>query len=557
MRKLVFALAASVALVSMVPAASSISLAPLGTQLTGAFRDADPRNAEINAYDPVGQRVYVVNPQFGRVDVINISNPSAPTSNIADSIDLAAACLAALGPSCPVAPGNEPNSVDIHGELMAVAVSNAVRTDNGHAVFFQLQGANPPVLMAALEVGAVPDMIKFSDDGRWVLTANEGEPNQAYTIDPPGSVSIIDVARIGAADAVRTAGFDRFDLPGQRQKLELDGVRIFGPGASVAQDLEPEYIAIAGNKAYVTLQENNALAIINIDEASVEKVVGLGLKNHLDPANELDPSDQNGTLLDKFPVYGLYQPDAIQAISNNGKQFLIMANEGDAREYTGSPGYVEALRVSSNSYPLDPTAFPNANDLKTTSPLRRLNVSKASGDLDHDGDFDRIEVFGARSVSIRDQQGRLVWDSGDMLERLVESLDSPITVPFTTLFNISNNANTRDNRSDDKGIEPESVVVGQVGGRLYGFVGLERDSGVVVLDLSNPAAPTIAAYVTNRKFPLNPDGSFASCNSSPTPCGDLGPEGLTFVPAAQSPTGEALLIVSNEVSSTTTVWEVK
>ena len=123
-----------------------------------------------------------------------------------------------------------------------------------------------------------------------------------------------------------------------------------------------------------------------------------------------------------------------------------------------------------------------------------------------------------------------------------------------TVFNTTNTANSFDNRSDDKGIEPESVAVGEVNGRPYAFVGLERDGGIVVLDLSDPTAPQLVTYVTNRKIP-KVGNNYAACTNAGN-CGDLGPEGLTFVPASSSPIGEALLIVSNEVSSTTTVWTI-
>jgi len=457
---------------------------------------------------------------------------------------------------CPVETGSEPNSVAIFGDLMAVAVANAVRTSNGHAVFFELNGTSSPSFVAVHEVGALPDMITFTRDGAYALTADEGEPssyNQSNSIDPPGSVSIIKIAELGTPTAVRKVGFERFDNPGQREKLESDGVRIFGPNASVSQDLEPEYIATEGNKAFVTLQENNALAIINIHGASVEKIVGLGLKDHSLLGNKLDPRDNNNVIeIANWPVHGMYQPDAVSTFSDKGHTFLIMANEGDAREYLG---FVEAVRFGSGAYPLD-AAFPIA---KTNAGLARLNVSLGSGDLDGDGDIDRVDVFGARSISIRDHQGRLVWDSGELLERLAQTLHGT-----RALFNTTNNANDFDNRSDDKGVEPESVVIGQVNGRLLAFVGLERDSGIVVLDLSVPEAPSFVTYATNRKFPVAPNVVFDCLpedeednDENFNVCGDLGPEGLTFVPAGQSPSGKALLIVSNEVSSTTTIWQVE
>lgn len=527
-----------------------LALAPLGSIKAGPLRSEDPRIAEINAFDAAGKRIFVVNPLDSRLDVIDISNPAAPGPET--PVAIVEDCRRALGARCPLVDGGEPNSVAIHGRLMAVAYANAVRTDNGHAVLYWLWPRAAPQFLTAVEVGALPDMITFSEDGRFVLTANEGEPSPDYAIDPPGSVSIIDLLKLVVGwpwGAVRHVGFEAFDAPERRARLEREGVRIFGPGASVSQDLEPEYLAVAGNKVYVTLQENNALAILNLHAGTVERIVPLGLKNHAKPGQGLDPSDQDGGIaIANWPVHGMYQPDAIAAFSVKGQTYLVMANEGDAREYAA---FVEAVRLNNSSYVLDPTVFPNAAALKANTALGRLNVSLASGDLDGDGDFDRIDVFGGRSISIRDGQGRLVWDSGDLLERLSASLDGT-----RTLFNNTNSANSRENRSDDKGIEPEAVVVGDVKGRPYAFVGLERDSGIAVFDLSKPDAPALVSYVNNRRFPQNPTtGAFLPCDQND--CGDLGPEGLTFVPAKQSPTGKALLLVSNEASSTTTIWEIR
>ena len=517
--KLVMALAGAFGLAAAVPASAQISLTPIGSLKTGLIRGEDPRIAEINAYDAAGRRVYVVNPLDGVLSVIDVSDPALPVE--AAAVDIFEACQAAWEEHCPLLDGLEPNSVAIHGRLMAVAAGNPVRTDNGHAVFFWLQDG-APLFLAAVEVGAVPDMITFSDFGRYVLVANEGEPNAAYTIDPPGSVSIIDLWWPWGPNGVRHVGFDAFDEPAARAKLEEDGVRIFGPGASVSSDLEPEYIAVEGNTAYVTLQENNALAIIDIAAGAVEKIVGLGLKDHSKPgSNALDASDQDGAIaIANWPVNGLYQPDAIYAFRDRFfRTFLIMANEGDAREYT--PGLLEAVRLGNAAYPLDPTVFPNAAALKANTALGRLNVSKASGDVDGDGDFDRIDVFGARSVSIRDSRGRLVWDSGDMFERLSEQA----SIAGLTVFNTTNTANTLKNRSDDKGIEPESVVVGDVERQPYAFVGLERDSGIVVLDLSKPAAPAFVTYVTNRKLPRDPATMRLSPATRPATAATSGPKG--------------------------------
>jgi len=302
--------------------------------------------------------------------------------------------------------------------------------------------------------------------------------------------------------------------------------------------------------------------VLDLTTNSFTKIIVLGVKDFSVPGNEIDPLNDGIVTFGLHPVKGIYMPDSIATYEWRGDTYLVMANEGDAREYLGSPGFVEASRVGTNvATPpvLDPTVFPNAATLKTNAQLARLNVSRASGDTDGDGDFDRLDVFGARSISIRDHNGTLIWDSQNCFERLSrdQDIDNPAASPLfsKTLFNVSNSNSTRDNRSDDKSIEPESVVLGVVGGTRYAFVGLERDSGIAVFDLTSPEAPAVVTYVNNRKF-KNPAGAFLACGNT-VDCGDLGPEGLTFVPASQSPNGKALLIVSNEVSATNTIWTIE
>ncbi len=932
----------------------------LGTYASGIY---DEGGAEIAAYDPASRRLFVVNAQAATVDVLDLSNPSNPTKSF--TIDVT--------PYGAVA-----NSVAVHNKTVAVAVEADPKTDPGHVVFFTSSGA----FLSTVEVGALPDMVTFSPNGRWVLVANEGEPNNDYSVDPEGSVSLIDVSK-GAAKLtqaqVRTAGFTSFN------GATLDAsIRIFGPGASVAQDLEPESIAVSpdSRRAYVTLQENNALATVDIATAQVTSLTGLGFKDHneveaaatlfsfdpdqmpvigttvggqemklggfsglhyeginpgngrlkfvthtdrgpnaepvegkrpfllpdftpeivrfeldrdlgtltlteriplkdtngdllsglpntavtggtdktphhdelpidllgnvipLDPlggdfeglvidptdgsfwmcdeyrpaiyhfssngqllkrlvpmgaaaaaglaagalgdevlpavlaqrrqnrgfegialnggkiyafvqsplrnpvslensalngmrnirvlefnpandatrqflyvmdnpslggagntradkigdavsagpgeflvlerdddklpgdapekiekkiyrfnlagatdvtgrdaavdvgggvlktidqmtpielnaqgvqpilkllevdldaagynlaekvegltmidpwtlavindndfgvsaitvdfdtgtftlndgytpenaqlgiidlfSNGLDASDRDGPSngprinIHRWPVKGMYQPDGIAAFSYNPSRknsgatqtMLVLANEGDAREYTGTGGLVEAVRVSSRT--LDPTAFPNAAALKANSALGRLNVTKTLGDPDQDNDYDVLYAFGARSFSIRTAAGVLVWDSGDDLERITAAA-------FPANFNASNTNHDLDNRSDDKGPEPEGLAVGKAFGRTYVFVGLERIGGVVVYDITNPYAPTYVTYVNHRDFSKAPNSGQA---------GDLGPEGLVFVRAEDSPTGKPLLIVANEVSGTTTVFAI-
>ena len=514
-------LTSAMMLVSLMPAAArskaptkDIELKPIGTYAAGIF---DESAAEIAAHDPKTQRLFVVNGGTSSIDVLDISNPTAPQFLFA--ID--------------VTPyGAQANSVDVDKGVVAVAVEADIKTDPGRAVFFDADGN----FLSAVTVGALPDMITFTPNGKTVLVANEGEPDDSYTIDPEGSVSIINLKH-GAArvtqDDVVNAGFAPFN------GASLDpSIRIFGPGASVAQDLEPEYITVSheSKTAWVTLQENNAIGVLDIKRGVFTELVGLGFKNHLFPSNALDASDRDGAInIANWPVFGMYQPDAIASFRYRGNTYLITANEGDARDYDG---FSEEARVESLA--LDPVAFPNAAFLKDNARLGRLNVTTANGDRDGDGDFDRLFAFGARSFSIRSETGALVFDSGSQFERITAQA-------FPNFFNSDNNANTFDTRSDNKGPEPEGVTVGELFGRTYAFIGLERIGGVMVYDVTDPSSPRFVQYINNRNFSGDVKAGTA---------GDLGPEGLLFIPGSDSPTHEPLLVVANEVSGTTTLYEI-
>ena len=353
----------------------------------------------------------------------------------------------------------------------------------------------------------------------------------------------------GIANAtVETADFGAFN--GDEAALRAAGIRIYGPNASAAQDFEPEYIAVAGGTAYVTLQENNALAVVDIASAEVTAVLPLGFKDHSLPGNELDASDRDGAItIVNWPVFGMYQPDSIAAYEVDGKTYLVTANEGDTRDYDT---FSEEDRV--RGLDLDPAAFPDAGALQANGALGRLTVTNTLGDTDGDGLFEALYVPGARSFTIWDAAtGAVVFDSGAEFERITANL-------LPDHFNASNDNNDFDNRSDNKGPEPEGLAVGQIGDRWYAFIGLERIGGVMVYDVTDPAAPTFATYANNRDFAsdvcvFDPNDD-EECIAIEPAALDLGPEGLEFVPARDSPNAKPLLIVGNEVSGSTTVYQV-
>jgi hypothetical protein len=469
-----------------------------------------------------GDRMYVIDAD-ARLDVVDISDPAQPT--LQRSVD-----LSRFGPSI--------SSVAAHGSRVAVTLPAAHKTDPGTLVLLNPAGN----VVRSVAVGANPDMVTFDQAGARLLVANEGEPvSYSPKDDAEGSVSVVDVQGMLArrSSAVATIDFRDFNVGAARHAELPAEVRIFGPGASVSEDLEPEYITVEGDRAWVSLQENNAIAELDLVGLDVVAIRALVPIDHSVEGFGFDASDRDGRIdIRTRPVDGLPMPDAIASFVVDGQTYLISANEGDSRE--DWPGYAEESRVNADGYVLDPTAYPNALELKANRELGRLTVTRASGDTDDDGDYDRIVSFGTRSASIWNAStGARVADTGDLFERTVAEL-SPAA------FNTNNDENAFDSRSDNKGPEPEAVATGELGGRMLAFVGLERQGGVMVLDVTDPAAPVLVQYLQSRDYAADPE----------SPQNDTGVEVVRFVPAEQSPTGRALLLASNEVSHTVALWEL-
>lgn len=474
--------------------------------------------AEIVTYDFESQRLFVTNDTS--IEVLDFSDPTNITS--ISSID-----ITVFGASV--------QSVAVSNGIVAAAVSAEEKTDNGVVVLTDINGANA----VTLEVGALPDMLTFTPDGTRIIVANEGEPNDDYSIDPEGSVSIIDVTGglSGTTQAdVSSVLFTAFN--GQEATLNANGIRIYGPNATVAQDLEPEYVAVSGGSdiAYVSFQENNAYAVIDIATASVLDIFSFGLKDHSLPENSLDVSDETDFIFNaSWPIRGMYMPDAISFYSVGGVDYIVTANEGDAREYDT---FEEERKIDDDDYILDPAIFSNTEILELETNLAEINVTNASGDIDGDGDFDEIHVFGGRSFSIFNAAtGSLVFDSANDFEVITAA--DPV---YGAIFNASNSNNNPKNRSDNKGPEPEGVLVQEINGSFYAFVLLERIGGVMVYDITNPNSPLFIDYVNNREATPGADEM-----------GDLGPEGLVYVSEQESPNGTAYLLVANEVSATISI----
>lgn len=502
------------ALVSGLAATAQVTLTPIGSYHTGVF---DESATEIIAYNAEDELVYSTNGYLNRIDIIDFSDPTNPT--LADSI--------LLSPY-----GGGVNSVAYMNGIVVAAVEANDPQANGVAAFFDADGN----FLDTVTVGPMPDMVTFTPDGSKVLTANEGEPNDDYTVDPEGSVSIIDISG-GVQNLlpanVATAGFTAFN--GQ----SFPNARIFGPNATVAQDLEPEYITVIKDQpiAIVSCQENNALAILSLTTNTIMAINWLGYKDHSVAGNEIDASNQDGSInIQNWPVFGMYQPDAIDSYWFDGAPYIVTANEGDSRDYSG---FSEEARV--RDLTLDATAFPNAATLQMDENLGRLNITATLGDDGNDNDYDALYSYGTRSFSIWSSSGTLVYDSGNDFETFISTYDA-------ANFNSTNDDNTSfDNRSDDKGPEPEALKVVSIMGKTYAFIGLERQGGVMVYDITDPNNVSFESYATDRDFTQNEETAAA---------GGLGPEDIKFVEASQSPTGFPLLLVSNEVSGSISVYSV-
>lgn len=499
-------------------------LAPVPTQeielnYIGSFDPSGSNSStcEIVVHDPISQRLFTTSAVAGFLDIIDFSDPTTP--QVITSID--------------INPYGGVTSVAVKNGIVAVASPNADETLDGTVVFFDTNG----VFQNQVTVGALPDMVTFSPDGTKVMTANEGQPNSDYSIDPEGSVSVIDIsggiATLTQADAT-TLLF--IDFNAQEAALITSGVRKLKLTSTLSQDFEPEFITISADSqtAWVTLQENNAIAEINLATTSIDDVWALGTKDMSLPGNGFDASDNNNEILiANWPVQSYFIPDAMGSYTVAGTTYLVTANEGDEKEYTG---FEERTSVGAGSYVLDATVYPNASVLKASHNLGRFRVTNLDGNTDMDAEFEEIYSVGSRSFSIFNTDTKqIVYDSGDDFEMYTAT-------NFPTIFNADHEENTPKGRSRAKGPEPEGVTIASIADQTFAFISLERVGGVMVYNVTNPNAPMFVDYKNTR--------------STSTYAGDHGAEGITYISPEDSPTANGYVIVANEISGTLTIFEV-
>ncbi|WP_244475643.1 ExeM/NucH family extracellular endonuclease [Methylobacterium sp. Leaf466] len=508
-------------------ATNALQLVRLGAYATtDDAATGDAPNAEVVAYDATTASLYVQNTNENRIEIVTIS----ATGSLAKSGEILLAGLDQYGAV---------NSVAVFDGLVAIAYANAAGDQPGRVALFDADGS----FLSSLVVGVGPDQVVFTRDGQKLLVSNEGEQ---FTVasNPVGSVSIIDVSGgvAGAATAAVTATVGFGALDGSEAALRAKGLAI-SPGNTASSDIEPEYITISPDNrfAYVTLQEVNGVAVIDLANPGTAPIAiqPLGSVDRSLPGNAFDASDRDGpggdpavtvaTTPTATPIYGLLQPDAIASYAVGGTTYFVTANEGDQRVIGGEDNTADVSRLSAIP---DSQLTPELRALKADPAYARLNVLRQTGDTDGDGVIDQLNTLGGRGISIfrQNADGTItkVRETGGEFETIFAR-------DAAAQFNIDQEPNGDgvfefDNRSDNKGPEPEGVTIGTVDGRTYAFVGLERQSGILVYDVTEPETASYVSYVPPVDGPA-----------------DRGPEVLTFIAAADNPTGTPIVVSANEV----------
>ena len=526
--------------------------------------------AEITAYHANSKSLFITvdtasePSSFKRIDISGLGTTALSGPTTANNLQVSVRYNVATDVNDTSFTAGGVQSLDVTGNLLAIAVQATPKTNAGVIAFYNLTATGTPSFLKKVTVGSLPDGVAFSPDGKYLVVANEGELSNTFMtdgIDPEGSISIINISNGLPGDTAVQVKFTDFNVGGTRASELPSTVRIGRPGATVTQDLEPEYVAITADSktAYVTLQENNAVAEVDLATGKINKILALGFKDYGSKYKIATSDRYAGTsssvygnptasaiLKNYANLYGIYMPDGLATYTVNGKTYFLTANEGDDRTDFLTGASADAARFSTIIANLDPTAFPAdvVAALKTDQELGRLTLLTKHaggnyGDTDGDGDYDRLYVLGGRSFSIWDaSSGTQVFDSGEDVERAAYNNASDDSANALALLK----ADQLLGRLDNKGPEPESVVVGQVGAETYAFVALERASAVMMYKITDPTKPKLVQYIRNTSNLLD---------------GDTAPEGMKFIPASQSPTGVALLVVGYEVSGSVAVYQIK
>ena len=492
--------------------------------------NADGGVMEIVDYNTVTGWAYAVNGQTGNLTAIAVKDMADSESvDLLDGNDIDVKSI--VEANCEGFTYGDMTSVAVSadGTKLAAAVQAEGYADNGRVAVFTCNADGTLTFEQAYETGVQPDMVTFTPDDSRILTANEGEPREGYAdgaVDPAGSVTVITVADGTAVNVDFTA----YDSNEERQKLVDAGI-VMKKDTVPSEDLEPEYVAAGNDTAYVTLQEANAIAVIDLGSLKVTGIYSAGYEDYSTTAVDIDKKDEAYNPAVYESLRGIRMPDGVALYSVDGVDYIVTANEGDSREWGD---YLNEDERDFGDGQTSPTGKITAENSGLTGKVVFFDSS------DYDGLGSGLDyVFGGRSFTVfrADESGLTeIYDSGSDFEAKTAEY-----IPEN--FNCSNDDKSLDDRSGKKGPESESITVGTVGERTYAFIGLERVGGVMVYDITDPAETVYVNYINSRDF-------------SEDIAGDDSPEGLCFIPAADSADGNAYLLAACEVSGTVAAYEL-
>lgn len=534
---------------------STTSNAPNGSELkllASYSTGSGIAGAEISAVDAKSKRLFITNGKTNSIEIVDIANAKKP--KLIKSVSFSDKGVTGI------------QSVAAQNGVVVVATSVGEATTAGKVFVMDTNGVLRAGATDGVTVGVLPDSIHISPNGRYVITADEAQPKNycltngvlTETSDPKGSVSIIDLQ----AKSLSATVLDFSSFNDRKSAITYAGGRVFGPGASVAQDLEPEYVTISpdGSTAWVTLQENNAIATVDLASKSIVGISGLGFKNHNLYNTGLDSSDRDNVIdIGARNIQGMYQPDAIGSVVAGGNTYLITANEGDAREYPCLMGGTDPTKLEAEDLRLGVAGDSTlSSTFKSDAVAGRMKVTPFSPAsvtgtvVTANTKVSTPYSFGARSFSVWKAPtlegvfpAQRIFDSGDEIERIVAS-ERP------KLFNADWNTTTGlvssfESRSASKGPEPEGLAIGTAYGRTWMILVLERDSGVMLYDITDPVKPQFRQYL-NTSIP----GGDIILGTA----GNVSPEGALFLDGKKSPTGKPMFIISYELSGTVAMFEL-
>ena len=552
----IFALFAVVAGAVQSSSVSAKTLDPNGSELKFVGRyvtGAGLAGAEISAVDTASKRLFITNGAKNTIDIVDISNLKKP--KLIKAVSFTSAGATGI------------QSVAAKNGVVLVAAQMASATSAGRIFVMDVNGKLRAGLASGIEVGVLPDHVSISPNGNYAIVANEGQPanycltNGALpeTTDPLGSISIINLS--SKTPTAKTIDFKSYEE--RKNGITYAGGRIFGPNASLAQDIEPEYAAFSADStyAYVTLQENNSIATVDVESGTIINIVGLGVKNHNLFNAGLDSSDRDNKIdIVARNIQGMYLPDAIGTVDAGGNTYMITANEGDAREYACLLGGTDATKVEAEDPRLADVADTTVDStFKGSGIAGRMKVTQFSP-ANISGETIRSTTkvkdafsFGTRSFTVWKSNlnngvfpADRVFDSGDAIERIITQ-ERPLGV-FNADWNTSTGfINGFESRSASKGPEPEGLAIGKAYGRTWMVLALERDNGLMLYDMTNPVKPMFRQYI-NKAVPGG--------NIQDGTAGDVSPEGVLFLEADQSPTGKPMVVVSYELSGSVAFFEL-